>query len=142
MMSYYLTKNLQFVKNAFVRFKTKECFPGTPVNRKPSPCKQERPSIIHEPKKGGYKIWRNISFVCMLGVIGAAANVYRQHQQHVPEREPFVPYEYLRRRTKRFPWGDGNHSLFHNPCVNPLPDGYEDDPKCHFPSEGDNLENN
>ncbi|KAJ2946461.1 hypothetical protein O0L34_g12504 [Tuta absoluta] len=29
-------------------------------------------------------------------------------------------YEYMRRRTKRFPWGDGDKSLFHNDHVNSL----------------------
>ncbi|XP_026323045.1 uncharacterized protein LOC113232509 [Hyposmocoma kahamanoa] len=38
---------------------------------------------------------------------------------------PFCEYEYMRRRTKRFPWGDGNNSLFHNPAVNYLPQDCE-----------------
>jgi len=51
--------------------------------------------------------------------------VFSTKDEH--ERPPFVKYEYMRKRDKRFPWGDGNKSLFHNEHVNALPEGYEDE---------------
>jgi cytochrome c oxidase subunit 6a len=77
------------------------------------------------------KLWRNMSFfVAIPACILMAVRVYLEHQkehEHPHPRPPFIPYEHLRIRTKRFPWGDGNHSLFHNPHANALPDGYEDE---------------
>lgn len=74
--------------------------------------------------------WKKVFFfVSCPAIVLAGINTYllemeHYHHYHRPE---FVPYEHLRIRTRRFPWGDGNHSLFHNPSTNPLPEGWEED---------------
>ncbi|KAG7281796.1 hypothetical protein CRUP_037077 [Coryphaenoides rupestris] len=72
------------------------------------------------------KKWKILTFVVALpGVAVCMLNMYLKEQQHSHEQPDFVPYSHLRLRSKRFPWGDGNRSLFHNPHLNALPAGYE-----------------
>ncbi|XP_013777560.1 cytochrome c oxidase subunit 6A, mitochondrial-like [Limulus polyphemus] len=77
---------------------------------------------------GGARLWKILSFtVAIPGVAVCMANAYIREKEHEHDERPeFIPYDHLRIRNKRFPWGDGNKTLFHNPHVNPLPDGYED----------------
>ena len=54
---------------------------------------------------GGMKFWRSITyFVCLPGVLIMSFNVFshmaREHECGGPHRPPFVPYDYLRIRTK------------------------------------------
>ncbi|KAK9887858.1 hypothetical protein WA026_000166 [Henosepilachna vigintioctopunctata] len=78
---------------------------------------------------GGFKIYKSIFlFICLPVIIGLSYWNYNQHvhEKSCYQRPPFVKYSYLYLRSKRFPWGDGNKSLFHNKEKNALPEGYED----------------
>ncbi|XP_054161774.1 cytochrome c oxidase subunit 6A1, mitochondrial-like [Oppia nitens] len=85
----------------------------------------------HEPNPD---LWKKLFiFVCIPAIGLSGLNTYlveKEHHEHF-ERPEFKQYEYMRIRTKPFPWGDGQRSLFHNPMVNPLPDGWEELPDNH-----------
>ncbi|XP_055854212.1 cytochrome c oxidase subunit 6A, mitochondrial [Episyrphus balteatus] len=89
--------------------------------------KQQGTAATAGEHSGGYKLWKRLTiFVAMPAVGLCMLNAYLKHQEHAHHPRPaFVKYEYLGIRNKRFPWGEGNKSLFHNPKVNALPDGYE-----------------
>merc|ERR1719244_1215921 len=71
------------------------------------------------------KPWKNaFFFLAVPAIILGNVNAFVFGDELEPP--PFVAYDYLRIRTKKFPWGDGNHSLIHNPHTNALPDGYEE----------------
>lgn len=85
------------------------------------------------PEAGGHGghddvMWKRVFyFVAIPAVVICTIHTYIAEQEHWEHwrRPEYVPYEFRNVRTKKFPWGDGQHSLFHNPITNPLPTGYE-----------------
>ncbi|OQR75298.1 cytochrome C oxidase [Tropilaelaps mercedesae] len=75
-------------------------------------------------------MWRKITLFIGFPAIGVSmVNAYlaeKEHEAHY-KRPEFVKYDHMYIRTKKFPWGDGNRTLFHNPKTNALPEGYEDE---------------
>lgn len=85
----------------------------------------------HTPKT---KFWVGLVkyFLGPLTVIFGARAIYLEidEERHIFERRaPYIPMESMNIRRTRFPWGDGNHTLFHNPKRNTVPGiGYEVNP--------------
>ena len=71
--------------------------------------------------------WRKIFlYVCVPSIAICSVHVYLAETEHMSHPRPeFKKWDHMYIRTKPFPWGDGNHSLFHNPVYNALPEGYE-----------------
>merc|ERR1711915_334618 len=90
--------------------------------RNPALISNRTMSAGHNPD--GWKMWKKIFFfvACPIIILGNI-NAFVLADASETEPPPFVPYDHLRIRTKRFPRGDGNHSLIHNPHTNALPGG-------------------
>ncbi|KAI9179652.1 Cytochrome c oxidase subunit 6A1, mitochondrial [Blastocladiella emersonii ATCC 22665] len=72
-------------------------------------------------------LWIKITwFVGLPALALTTVNAYmlfKEHQEHLKHTElKFTPYPYLHVRAKRFFWGDGTKTAFHNPAVNAMPD--------------------
>jgi len=79
--------------------------------------------------QGGIRLWKLLSFFVAIPGVGACfVNAQLKEKEHWAhyEQPEFKPYSHLRMRTKKFPWGDGNKTLFHNAHVNALPEGFEE----------------
>uniref|UniRef100_A0A5F9D6K6 Cytochrome c oxidase polypeptide VIa n=1 Tax=Oryctolagus cuniculus TaxID=9986 RepID=A0A5F9D6K6_RABIT len=78
--------------------------------------------------KRSTRTWKVLTnFVTLPRVGMSMLNIYLKSHHEEHERSKFITYPHLRVRSKPFPQRDGNHTLFHNPHVNPLPTGYEDE---------------
>ncbi|KAF3055237.1 Cytochrome c oxidase subunit 6A, mitochondrial [Daldinia childiae] len=71
------------------------------------------------------ELWRKISIYAVIpALILAGVNAYNlyqehwEHWSHLPPLEERVEYPYQNIRTKNFPWGDGDKTLFWNDKVN------------------------
>ncbi|KAK0055028.1 cytochrome c oxidase subunit 6A2, mitochondrial-like [Biomphalaria glabrata] len=83
-------------------------------------------SAGHSAHGESSKTWRNAFYIVGLPVVGLVYyNAFYLMPQH-PERPEFVPYPHLRIRNRPYPWGDGDHTLFHNKYYNATSKGYDE----------------
>lgn len=104
--------------------------PGGQRIQPPPTCRPEKLALnpcmphYHETNPKYYKY---LSFFVMFPlIIIQALNTFIGHEHH--HKGPCRDYEYMRVRTKRFPWGDGKDSLFHDPAINHSPGECENAP--------------
>ncbi|XP_020294144.1 cytochrome c oxidase subunit 6A1, mitochondrial-like [Pseudomyrmex gracilis] len=118
--------------------------PLVPTKQQPTycPCPPILLSTCPEADPGKHKFWRAMSLFVAIPVvlITSIITCIREKEKRKQPREPYLNLPYMQRRTKPFPWGDGNHTLFHNPVKNPIPPhGYEvEDPNAIPEKKKDN----
>ncbi|KAJ1983357.1 hypothetical protein H4R33_004779 [Dimargaris cristalligena] len=92
-----------------------------------SPEVKAEMDAVREHGEKTAELWRRISLYGMFPILAVTSYVVygmaMDHLHHLEEHPPkFKKYDYLRIRNRPFPFGDGDHSLFHNPLVNPDPE--------------------
>ncbi|KAI9588417.1 hypothetical protein GQX74_004262 [Glossina fuscipes] len=55
--------------------------------------------------------WRKLSLAAIPFAFGLSAFIFATSGEY--EKGDFIPYEFMYRHNKRFPWGDGKYSLLH-----------------------------
>ncbi|KAF3941301.1 hypothetical protein ABW19_dt0201670 [Dactylella cylindrospora] len=85
---------------------------------------KEREAVKHHAAQSA-QLWRKLSiFVAIPALILSSVNAYNlwnehwEHEAHMPPLEERPQYPYLNIRSKNFPWGDGDKTLFWNDKVN------------------------
>lgn len=107
-------------------------YPEDPGVCKPIPCPDIR-DYCTTPVSYKETLWKLVTLLSLPVIILVSGFVYtREVEKRKRPRPEFIDVPYMRRITKPFPWGDGKHSLFHNPRLNPIsPHGYEvEDPNA------------
>lgn len=99
------------------------CSPARPWTRRCLSTYREQLASEEAQAVTVKQTWKKISLIVCLPTVGyftwkSFIAGGEEHHAHV-----YVPWSHLRIRTKPFPWGDGDASLFHNPQTNPRPDG-------------------
>ncbi|XP_017026621.1 uncharacterized protein COX6AL2 isoform X2 [Drosophila kikkawai] len=90
-------------------------------------CKGRLPKIPTPPEVNHASRYQKLSLFLALPLI-AILTLFIFGSRIEGDRSEFKNYGYLYKREKRFHFGDGNRSAFHNSHYNALPpDGYEDE---------------
>lgn len=114
------------------------CCPPPPCQPPPCPSDPPRKPIPPNPccphfYEGGdklYKRFRNIFLFVSLPLILLLTYKNVIAAPHLDEKGECAEFEFMLRRTKRFPWGDGTKSLFHSDKYNHLPGECYPPPPC------------
>ncbi|KAK3371886.1 cytochrome c oxidase-like protein [Podospora didyma] len=80
---------------------------------------------VKDHAAGSAELWRKISLYGIpASLLLAGLNAYNlwnqhwEHWSHMPPLEERTEYPFQNIRTRNFPWGDGDKTIFWNPMVN------------------------